>query len=69
MANRSPEIGVQVIRRESSWRNPDQCQWFVNIRVNLSHYKCMGPYEQEITLYEAMVLVATELRLNPLEEK
>lgn len=61
MVNRSPVLAVQVV----SIRNKDGKFWHVNISVDNSPYKNLGPFTEPITVPEALQLVAVEFKLQP----
>ena len=53
---RSPEYAVQVVNNQRGW--------WINLAIDRSPYKAYGPYEDEVTIIEALQIVAVELRMG-----
>jgi hypothetical protein len=58
---RSPEISISVVQNKRGWH--------VNVRFDYSPWKTLGPYEHEITLPEALQLVAVEMKLDQSQQE
>ena len=55
-AERTDTVGVQVVRNQQGWH--------VNVSINKVPHTHYGPFEQAITLTEAMVYVSTLIKLE-----
>jgi hypothetical protein len=53
---RSDTVGVQVVRNQRGW--------YVNVSINKTPHSSYGPFEEPITLTEAMVYVSSILKLE-----
>jgi hypothetical protein len=55
-AERSDTVGVQVVRNQQGWH--------VNVSINKVPHTHHGPFQEPITLTEAMVYVSTLIKLE-----
>jgi hypothetical protein len=53
---RSDTVGVQVVRNQQGWH--------VNVSINKVPNRHYGPFQEPITLTEAMVYVSTLIKLD-----
>lgn len=53
---RSPIVAISVVSNKHGW--------YINVVVNQVPYTTLGPYEEEMTLPEALQLVAVDAKLN-----
>lgn len=69
-AHRTPLVSVQCVRRNAGvWDDAKQKivpghEWLINVEVNQVPAFTLGPYDYEITLVDALSLVAADLRLS-----
>ena len=58
VAERSPIVGVEVVHNKDGWH--------VNVSLNHKIWQHFGPYEEKLTLPQAMQFVATTIQLEGL---
>jgi hypothetical protein len=58
VAERSPIVGVEVVHNRTGWH--------INVSLNQQPWQHFGPYEEKLTLPQAMQFVATTIQLEGL---
>lgn len=68
VAHRTPLVSVQCVRRlvpmSRSHRPDPNWEYLINVEVNSVPAFTLGPYNHEVTLPDALALVAADIRLG-----
>ena len=56
VAERSSTVGVQVVHNRTGWH--------INVSLDGTPWQHLGPYEERVTLPQALQLIATTIQLE-----